>query len=338
MERARANDIVTEEGYTIAPFLLRIAAATVDMAFVVAVTVLMFFLVYPFGMFPTLGDALGVSEANQIVSSLKLESGLFTDELGLVSYRAYSSYEGYEATLKTYYLEYQKEGNANNPEPKCYTISDYNTKVLYLPTSVDFIVDSPYFDWYRDELGNPDASRIGVIKPSLLNAQGELSEDTKENLLYFFQARYQNAVEEFENEPYIVSAQTKSTTLTVILELVAVLPAFSVFYIVIPLCDKTTRKTLGKRFMKLATIHRKGKILPWYMVLLRGVPFIATIVTAVLLDELVATLAVAVSVFLISMAVATFSPHRRAVHDYLASSVVARHNETLFSVEEEEKK
>ena len=44
MARFTPKEVITEEGYRLAPFLVRFAAAAIDLAFFVASVVLLFFL------------------------------------------------------------------------------------------------------------------------------------------------------------------------------------------------------------------------------------------------------------------------------------------------------
>lgn len=333
MERVRPKDIVTEEGYTLPSYLLRNAAASVDIAITFACVALLFFLIYPFGFMPTLGNVIGITETVERLNATKLSSYLFTDELGLVTYKAFDEYTGYEKTVQDYYLLYQQEDNKDNPAPKNYTVSTYNQKVLYLPESTDFIVNSPYFDFAVGEDGKPDGSKIGVIRPSLLEEDGSVGTELSKDLLYFFQKRYSEAVNEFEQEPYMVELTRKNVAMTVMAEMLAIMPPFVAFYIIVPLCSKK-RKTLGKRFLKLACIDVSGKELKWYFVLLRGLPFILLSVSAFMFDDLVVTSAVLITGFLVSLGFATFSQKRRALHDFVAHSVVCKDNEDLYLVEE----
>ena len=335
MERVRPKDIVTEEGYTLPSFLLRNAAAASDIAITFACMALLFIFIYPFGFMPTLGDVIGISETARSLNEKKLASQLFTDELGMVTYKAFNEYNGYQKTVEDYYLVYQKEGNPDNPSPKNYTIPIYNTKVLYLPESTDFIVNSPYFEFAVGQDGKPDQNQVGVIRPSLLEPDGSVGPTLAKDLLYFFQRRYSESVNEFEQEAYMVDLTRKNVALTVTAELLAVMPPFIVFYIVIPLCSDK-RKTLGKRFMKLACIDVRGEKLKWYFVLLRALPFVLLTVSALLFDDLVVTSAILITGFLVSLGFATFSQKRRALHDFLAHSVVCKDDDDLYIVKEVE--
>lgn len=334
MERARARDIVTDEGYTIAPFLLRIAAGTVDFAFCFALMALIFIFVYPFGFMPTLGDAMGLSSAIAEQTSYRLESNLYTDETGMITYQQFEDYTGYQQMLQDYYLVYQKEGNEKNPSPKCYDIPIYNQKVLYLPELTEFIVNSPYFDFYRDELGNPDGTKLGVIRKDLLENDGSVGPELKQKLLYWFQQRYSDAANEFDAEPYMKAATGRVKALSIVCESIAVFPPLIIFYVVIPLFDKSRRRTIAKRILRLATIDVRNDPLPWYLLLLRAVPAILVALTALLIDDFVPSLAIVITAFLVSLGFATFGGYRRSLHDLLARSVVVRNEDTLFELPE----
>lgn len=316
------NTIVTETGHTIPSFLSRLASSAVDIAITVAFSIAIFFLIYPFGYFPTVGDAIGLKEATQNLHDYQLSSYLYTDENDVISYIQKDDYEGYEEILQNYYFIYQQETNEVNPSPKNYSVQDYNHNVLFLPLTTDFVVDSPYFEFAKGDDGEPDASKIGVVREALY-VDGKLSEETKQNLKYYFQRRYDEAVEEFNGESYVISASRKLSGLTVVIEAMSVMPPFIVFYVVLPLASEK-RKTIGKRIMNQATIDISGQKLKWYWVLARSVIFIITFVLASFLDNIVASIAVLITVFLVSLGFVTFSRKRRALHDYLARSIVVK--------------
>ena len=328
------KETVTEEGYTIPRFLIRHAAAAIDFSICFAVVALLFIFIYPFGFMPTLGDAMGISETTQSLNAIKLESNLYTDETGMVTYQAFDDYQGYQKVVEDYYLVYQAADNIENPSPKGYDAYYYNVHVLMLPESTDFINNSQYFEWALGENEKPDSSKQGTIKRSLLDENGNVSNEVAGELKQWFQRRYSEAVNEFENEPYFVALKNKNTALTVVAEMLAILPPCLGFYVFVPLFDKLKRRTLGKRIMKLATIDVNGEPLKWYFVLLRVVVAVLLLVSAFLFDDLVVTSSILITGFLVSWGFATFSPRKRALHDFVAHSVVARDDDTLFSAEE----
>ena len=328
------KETVTEEGYTIPRFLIRHAAAAIDFSICFAVVALLFILIYPFGFMPTLGDAIGISETTQALNDIKLASYLYTDETGMVTYQAFDDYKGYQKVVEDYYLVYQNIDNTDNPSPKGYDAYYYNIHVLMLPESTDFINNSQYFEWAIGEDEKPDSSKQGTIKRALLDENGNVSSAVGEELKQWFQRRYSEAVNEFESEPYFVALKNKNTALTVTAEMLAILPPCLGFYVFIPLFDKLKRRTLGKRIMKLATIDVNGEPLKWYFVLLRVVVAALLLVSAFLFDDLVVTLAILITGFLVSWGFATFSERKRALHDFIAHSVVVRDNDRLFAVEE----
>ena len=93
----------------------------------------------------------------------------------------------------------------------------------------------------------------------------------------------------------------------------SILCSSSLIFIIIPLCIKT--KTIGRLCMKLTMIKGKEKkILPWYLVIIRGVVFI-------LLDVILGVLTLGI-IPLVDLLVAILSKDNRSIVDFISFSRV----------------
>ena len=342
MKFAKPEEIVTEEGYTLAPFLLRIASSAIDAAFFIASFWLIFFFSYQTNWYPTLDDAFQISSSNvQMVEYQKL-SGLVTiKEDGSIADIKSDNYEDYLHAIHDYYFVWNALDNAKNPDPKDYGVKDWNVTVLGLPEDVSLRNNSKYYEFQTNAAGKPIDTEEGVLKATLYKdpeKKDELTDNAKAELKTYFQKAYYATQKLLLSEPYYVALQHHvSNGLMVVLSLAIFIP-FLIFYFVLPMFSRLNQ-TLGKRFMHLMVIDYRGKPLNKWFLSLRALPFLLTAIMAILLDSMVISLTIALVVFMVSWACATFTKKKRALHDFVALSCVAREDETYLiaakEVEEE---
>ena len=335
MSTKSRDDIVTEEGYTLAPFLLRLSAASIDAVFFIAGIFLVFFLSFACPWYPTLDEAFSIAKRTDLLQTYQRDSGLMViDENGVASTVQSDDYNDYLKAMKDFYFVFNAKGSSTCPAPAEYTVMDFNTRVLDLPKSVEIRNDSKLFDFALDTEGEPDPTSLGVIKPSLF-VDGKLNQQTKDDLLIHCRAKYLETQDLLLEAPYYASEQNQLSFGMQIVLAVSIYTPFLVFYLIIPLSNREAR-TLGKRFMHLMVIDVAGKPLPKYMTSVRALPFILTAFIALLLDSVVYSLSAAVLVFMITLGCATFTKKRRALHDYVSHSIVAR-EEAYFLMDHTEK-
>jgi len=313
----KATEKAMPEGYILAPTLLRVAAAALDLSFFVALLIALYF-----AAFQNIGSAVGLYDRQDQLISYRLAAGLMIEKDGVVEDVSGSNYEDYKAAVETYYFVYNALTNSDNPHPEGYTVSFYNQNVLGLPDGVDKINNSALFEWAKGSDEKPDPTKIGVIKASLY-VDGALTADAKANLLTFYQGAINQAIALLSAEPYYASIASEVQGQSLgLLSLITFVAAFAV-YAIPPLCN-SSRATLGKLIMKLRLVAIKGEPLPWWRALLRNIPLFLTLLVALLLDNVVSSLAVILAVFLITLSLGLLTPRRQAAHDYLVMSVVAR--------------
>jgi uncharacterized RDD family membrane protein YckC len=323
---------ITEEGYRLAPFLLRLSAWAVDLALTVAAAALLYLFLFPNGNFGTVGDAMGIPAKRELLNSYQIESGLVVkDSAGNLSNVSSSSYEDYEAAIEHYYFVY--DASSVNPNPHHYSAKDFNVAVLNLPESAKYVNNSAYFD-FAETNGVADESKIGVLKSSLYDEKGQLSSGARSSLLTYFQNKYKLTQDLLLKEDYYVQASRALSGDVEILEALIVFVPSLIFYFAIPMFSPLAQ-TLGKKWMKIAVIDVSYKPLDKWRLILRYLPLAITAGAAILLDDLILSLSLALLIALISMGIGSFTPKRRALHDYCAHSVVVRQEDAYSNKEAE---
>ncbi len=313
----------TEEGYHLAPFLLRLAAAAIDSALALLAVVALYFVCFPNDVFPTLGDAIGVKEEYSTLQKYQKASGLVNiSSEGSLSDVSSSSYGDYQTAIQYYYFVYNGYDSSVNPAPENYSFRDYNVAVLDLPSQVGNTNYSSYFDFAITD-GKPDPSILGVLKTSLYGNDGQLTSESKGLLLTFFQGKYAKTQDLMISEDYYKKVQNIYSSNVEILESVVVFFPFLVFYFVLPMFSSFSR-TLGKKIMRLAVIDSEGLPLKKWRLIFRMLPFVLTLGAAIILDDAIYSLSLLILIFLISLGLASFSKKRRALHDFCSHSVVVR--------------
>ncbi len=330
MSFVRKGDVIADEGYRLAPFLLRMAACVTDMAFFIGSFFLIFFLLST-NKFTTLIDVMGSRDAQAKMSDYQIDSGLvYQDENGAVSDISSESYIDYEKAVKFYYLDYESGNNENNPEPLNFSVADYNKNILGLPESDEYINHSSYYDYQKDADGNSLLNELGVLKDSLYGESGELTKEAETSLLSFYRDAYSAAQDKLMSRPYYKEAQATLNKGYIVVESIALYVPFLIFYFIIPITN-VPGQTLGKKFMKLAVADAKtGVAQEKWKVSLRTIPFVITSLIAVILNDLVVSLTTVILVLLVSSALMVFTKYRRCLHDYIASSVVIKEEDLMI--------
>lgn len=323
----------TEEGYRLAPYLLRLASFAIDSALALLLGLLLYFVSFPNGSFSTLGDALGVSAELTTLRSYQKASGLLVvSSDGVLSDVSSSSYEDYEQAIKSYYFTYNALDNPVNPHPEGYTIPQYNVAVLGLPLSSDLVNSSAYYEFQTKD-GKADPEQLGVLKASLY-VDGALPSSVRESLLSYYQKAYKATQDLLLNETYYRAVDSAYSGHVELLEALMIFIPFLVFFFAIPMFSRDSR-SLGKRWMKLAVMGVEGLPLNKWWLLLRSAPFLLTVLAAIILNDILISFSLGILVFLVSTGLASFSKKRRALHDFCARSVVVRDEQVLAVAEEE---
>ena len=306
--RLKAGEIKTEEGYYLAPFFLRLAAAAIDAALF---SVLAFVLFALFNWAIRLPEKMGVTAALDQETSIQVASGLANEDGSPIS----GTIEDYSKALEHYYLVYNAADSKDCPEPRGYTVTDYNVEILGLPRNPADPNRSEFYQFDGD-----DPTKVGVLKPEFRTVSDH------PNVLAYLKDKYEVVSEALLSEPYYVALQKTVAHGYMVLEAICLFPSAVIFYLVVPVFDRKSR-TLGKRFMNLAVVRVSGEALPWYFVALRPVLFLLTLLGIILFNEIWIAITVSIAVFLITLGSSIFTKKKRALHDFVSLAVVIRGEE-----------
>lgn len=330
MSYVHKEDVISEEGYRLAPFMLRLTATVVDAAFFVGSFILLFFLLSS-SRFPTLIDALGAGDAQAELTVYQVNSGLvYRDEKNVLTDISSESYKDYENAIVYYYLNYEGGSNEYNPEPLNFSVEDYNKQILGLPESDEYVNHSPYYEYVKDGDGHSIFNQMGVIRKEFYGENDELTEEAKTSLLTFYRDAYGVAQDKLMSRPYYKHAESILNRGYIIVESIALYVPYLVFYFIIPITN-VPGQTLGKKFMKLAVAESStGVAQEKWKVSLRSLPFIVTSLFALIMNDLVVSGTLIILVLLSSSGLLVFTKKRRSLHDYIANSCVIREDDLMI--------
>ncbi len=330
MSYVKKSEVITAEGYRLSPFILRIAAWAVDLAFFIGSLALIFFLLTT-NHFTTLIDVLGSREAQTNLTEYQVNSGLvYRNENDAWIDITSETYNAYEDAVVFYYLDYESGSNKNNPEPLNFTIEDFNKKILGLPDSDEYINHSEYYEYQKDGEGHSLMNERAILKDSLYDSEThELTKDAQDGLLSFYRSAYSDAQDRLMSRPYYKEAQATLNKGYIIVESIAAYVPFLIFYFIIPTCS-VPGQTLGKKFMKIAVAESKtGVAVEKWRTALRTIPFIVVSLIAIILNDLIVSLTTIILVALVSFALVIFTKKRRCLGDYIAGTVVIREDDLM---------
>ena len=141
---------------------------------------------------------------------------------------------------------------------------------------------------------------------------------------------YYNAASDLYHRPfYLSTVEAYENRATVYPLLIAIPTSLVVFYLALPLIFRDGQ-TLGKKIMKLAVIRQDEYASTRPQILLRQLPSIAAVtILFIFLPWSIAAM-ISLGLLIVSYALAIFTPHHRAVHDYIAFSRVVDDKESIF--------
>lgn len=293
-----------------------------DMVCAAALTAILYFS----AVFPFVSDAEAQRENATILNSRRLESGLYADFDG----RAVDP------------LSFPEIDDVD---------SFYGVEVTYNGESQEIkLLDWLYVYWTEDalEFGNPlvdpdefassilDTQSTGSIESVYLNEDGELRveyEEGEELAAYTeLYAAYNEALNSLSKDPLISDvnrAMNEDAYIALLWVIPPLLGSLAVFYLAVPLCF-SDGQTFGKKIFKMVVLTKLGY---YYSRPKRVWRFFAFVL------ELAGILLTFGALLLISYTMTMFTKKHRSIHDYLAGSVVAKEDESLWffdPAEEEE--
>ena len=344
------------DNYEAPKMLNRFAAAVVDLAFYILLSVL----ILTIGGFIISRSGGSYSAANNLISEHIGYSKLAKNDNknGYVSYNDsdmllleenesfivrkvsyfYLSYltgenleENMQASLNK--DDYIKIDGVNYLPKEYYNVQFINEKVLKIN---DEKSGQKYF-----KLADNDESKIAVIDESFIEdvVSGDTTIKRLKNdsgLVSYLSDIYQDAVKVFYKLSFIESANKTINQTNTVLMFVSTMPSFLIFYIAIPLFSVFGR-TLGKRFLSIAVVSDKGYLVKKWQLLIRSIPILGATIYICLINSLYYQLLLPLLLLLISTGLLVFNTRRRALHDFMAGTTVIKMDKKLIVYPDEER-
>ncbi len=338
----------------LAPLGKRIIAFIIDVAMLLALTIVLYFSASQF---------IFANSINRNYDKLFKEdfnSHLFYYDASTQTRKQYKeegNYKLYLDTLSYYYLHYLTGENVEVPEDSRYDEEfykapnyqryvkgtetlpkDYYTVAWFNENILEIKVDEPtestvsYFEYDRTD-GVIDKTKIGVRRTkhwsTKVNAEVEVSEgETAAVLFEKYKAAYFGNL---MNQDYYAPYYNEITLLTAISWLIPALFASIVIYLIIPLFMKNYA-TLGKKFQKLGLCALDGYKMQKWQLIFRIIPLLLTLVLIFLLPvpSYYICFAIGAVILMISIGLAAASPKHAALHDYCGRTMVIDANGSII--------
>ena len=329
-------------------------------------------------VFVGIGVALGASAISKSTNTVKgyqdtytqimTDSKLVQYDKKNVSYQIYDDYKEYETLFLEFYCdfmpnqvkyEYTHDTYWYNvhiyglkDEKGLYSQTDLKDNVLTLSKHIG----SSLFTYELDENNNPLYDNIALPKALDNDKNNELSKAEAEKLLnYYFVSDdevsenvtakeykyvYFYALSELTSIPEIISAYNKYNLYGVTIPvLVAAIFTMLIFYFMFPMIFKDG-ETLGKLIMHTCLVNKLGYKYPKSGLIIRFLLPAAVVAILLLFTGLsLLTIIIFSVIVLISYVLTIFTKDHKAIHDYLAGSMVIDKRESTFfkDINEEEK-
>lgn len=302
----------------------RIEAFLLDLLFVVLLGIVAYF---PFSV--AVNANPGFTEVISQYEELFDESKLYTtDESGnyilFTSSKEELNYADYSSKIYYYYTTYLKE-SVSSEDANLYTTYWFNVHVLHLDDVLEIYTDDVSYDETYFTYQN-DKNKMALIlsTTSFATSYNEtLSSETKTNLLTFFKARYEEAVETFNDLDTVKDLYNKSIIYSFIAPIAGLSLSLLILCLLVPLINQDG-KTIGKMILKMVVLTKDGYTLPRYKTLIR---FLVLYFVEIGLSIL--TLG---GMMLISYTMMNFAKKHRCLHDFIAGSCVANAKKSTWFV------
>lgn len=296
-ESKRINEV------TLPPITRRIAAALLDIFFVVIIFLTLVSLVLP----PIVEKVVHFSELKENYRVRLLDSHLY-EELNKTTYRLTELYSEQEKKEKSEEYFAKLDGN-----------------ITYFYTQFTDFEDAKIENYTKSK----EESNLFVYdeESQVWNVSGKA---TYAELLKFYEIEYEKALNYLSLDSLCLEYARKISITTIVEAIIGLTIPLVIFYLVIPLILKE-RKTLGKKFVGLAVVSRKnGFVATRTQILIR---FLAFYFIEVILSIFLFGIPL-----LISFTLVCFSKERNAIHDYLSATLVVDTRQIPVFKDEEEYK
>ena len=306
-----------------------------------------------------------VKQAKDQFFAYNIESGLFEKTEGKDEYheKTFESYKGYQDLFQTYYTDYlvndcpeQYRVNYNGQDIywfNVHVLGQKDDRKLYtedLKTLNPLVlnVGPTLFTYKLDADNNPLYDEVALPKYLNNDPSATITEEQNKTLTAYFYipdaentehktCYYHIAVEDLTARPFVAKAYdtwyNHSYYYPIIACLLFTLP---IFFLIIPLCLKNG-ETLGKLFFKLGLAnklgyrHSKLQLIPRFLLSIAIVVVLYFTVGVNLIS-----LGIITFIALVSYGLTIFTKGHKAIHDYLAGTIVVDkvHSEIYKNAEE----
>ena len=334
---------------------LRITAAVVDFAILIALVLLFYFA----GANLILNNSSSIKNIRSQLNSYEFESHLkIKDEQGNLITIPNKDPKDIENALEGFYLRYlpgnpiDDEGVSPNADKEMivdgkkvtpkeyYTVEYFNKNVLNITQENPDGEQSPsYYTYQKDDKGNFIYDKVGVRRSERYNPDiGKKVELTDTDFLVALQPSYVAAYAVLINQDYYVNLLNQYSFSYQLGLTISILIAGLINYIVLPFFLKNGQ-TLGKKIFKLGLATYDGYKFSNYQLLLRFVPFLVLDLALLIpmWSSIVLVIMIPIVVLLVSFALMMASPKKAALHDFAARTIVVDlESSMLFANELEE--
>ena len=288
------------------------------------------------GIFASHPDTISYREQ---ITSMQVESGLYykNGEGEISYYDNLVSYDLYETKLVYYYTQFLSD-DARGEYKESHDIYWYNVFVLGQDDELHRFSETELNARSKPASNNGKAvweyvkegeetkyDVIAVPRISLYlngNRESGLSETGKALTLHYYYNpdepnAYFVAAGDLYRRPYYLNLVTEYENRSTVYPLMLAIPnATMVFYLVLPLIFRDGQ-TLGKKIMKIAVIRQDGYASTRPQIVLRQLPTILAVsIWFIFLPWNYAAM-IALGLLILSYGLSIFTPHHRAVHDYI---------------------
>lgn len=246
-----------------------------------------------------------------------------------------------ETVLKDYYLSYLtgenlKEGNVaslnydkvvqNGLLPKeFYTVEWLNENVL------DAHEDSGYFVYVKND-GVVDKNVLAVLNEDYIIGEDIKSVKYDKKLEDFVLKAYDKAISHFYAQDFIKNANNYISMVTSFEVFGACLLSALIFYVIIPACNQYGI-TIGKKIMGLILINESGFRLDRWRLLLRVIPLLVGAAIISFIPNISLELICVVILFIVSLTLGMFTPHKTALHDLIGRTIVVSRDNAVVCID-----
>ena len=284
-------------------------------------------------------------ELESTLWNYQIDSGLYADVEGkLTPYEEYNDYQKYEEIMTNYYLVWLPTQNTeihyDNYWYNVHILGLNDAKGIYDAEDLASIKEPSNTGsalWrYQMEGDDTLYDEIGVPVDSLYEG-GVLTPAGKAALRTFYcsgddsrRSVYYNAIQNLFYQPFFVDVYNVYSAFNLLYPIMVAAPlAALIIFLVLPLIFKNGA-SLGKKVMHMCLVNRLGFTIKRAQVVLRTLPSILLGTILLVFLPLLWSVIVMTVILLTSYLLSIFETNRRALHDFLAGTMVVNEDESVI--------